>query len=89
MYNLTFLFQSSSYPLAINFQEKVVEGLEGHGPSAEDELKEAVQVLEQLKEKASLEVSETLLSSMPPIDEYDDEVFSAKDSQSSISAMKR
>ncbi|KAG6403064.1 hypothetical protein SASPL_135281 [Salvia splendens] len=29
-----------SYPLAMNFQEKVVEGWEGHGPSAEDELKE-------------------------------------------------
>ncbi|GJY86267.1 alpha tubulin [Tanacetum coccineum] len=41
-----------SYALAINFQEKAVEAWRGHGPSAQDELKEAQRVLRQLKVKA-------------------------------------
>ncbi|WOG94908.1 hypothetical protein DCAR_0314205 [Daucus carota subsp. sativus] len=41
-----------SYAIAINFQEKVVEAWEGHGQSAEDELKEALRLLEHLKQKA-------------------------------------
>nr|GEV32280.1 hypothetical protein [Tanacetum cinerariifolium] len=41
-----------SYALAINFQEKAVEAWRGHGPSAQDELKEAQRVLHQLKVKA-------------------------------------
>ncbi|KAL3647754.1 hypothetical protein CASFOL_008722 [Castilleja foliolosa] len=69
-----------SYPLAINFQEKVVEGLEGHGPSAQDELDEAVKVLEQLKEKASAEVSEVLLKAFPLPEE--DEAFMANNNSS-------
>ncbi|GKB56631.1 kinesin light chain-related protein 1, partial [Tanacetum coccineum] len=40
------------YALAINFQEKAVEAWRGHGPSAQDELKEAQRVLHQLKVKA-------------------------------------
>ncbi|KAL0419776.1 UNVERIFIED_CONTAM: protein KINESIN LIGHT CHAIN-RELATED 2 [Sesamum radiatum] len=76
-----------SYPLAINFQEKVVEGLEGHGPSAQEELNEAIQVLEQLKEKASTSVSETLMNALPLPQE--DEGFSAKNPHSGISAMER
>ncbi|KAK4418383.1 hypothetical protein Salat_2251000 [Sesamum alatum] len=76
-----------SYPLAINFQEKVVEGLEAHGPSAQEELNEAIQVLEQLKEKASTSVSETLMSALPLPQE--DEGFSAKNPHSGISAMGR
>lgn len=76
-----------SYPLAINFQEKVVEGWEGHGSSAQDELEEAVRVLEQLKEKASTLVSETLLNAMPPPDE--DEHGSAENPDSASSVMKR
>ncbi|KAL2238761.1 UNVERIFIED_CONTAM: Protein KINESIN LIGHT CHAIN-RELATED 2 [Sesamum indicum] len=76
-----------SYPLAINFQEKVVEGLEGHGPSAQEELNEAIQVLEQLKEKASTSVSETLMNALPLPQE--DEDFSAKNPHSGISAMER
>ncbi|XP_051118656.1 protein KINESIN LIGHT CHAIN-RELATED 3 [Andrographis paniculata] len=55
-----------SYPLAINFQEKAVEALEGHGRSAEDEAREAIRVLEELKEKASRCVSEALLDALPP-----------------------
>ncbi|XP_074307343.1 protein KINESIN LIGHT CHAIN-RELATED 1-like [Silene latifolia] len=38
-----------SYPLAIEFQQKVVDALEGHGRSAEDAVKEAHRLLEQLK----------------------------------------
>ncbi|GJY27361.1 aquaporin NIP2-1-like protein [Tanacetum coccineum] len=41
-----------SYALAINFQEMAVEAWRGHGPSAQDELKEAQRVLRQLKVKA-------------------------------------
>ncbi|KAL7113077.1 hypothetical protein ACP275_04G041000 [Erythranthe tilingii] len=77
-----------SYPLAINFQEKVVESLEGHGASAEDELKEAVKIMEQLKEKASIQVSEALLSSMP-FPDNDDEPFSSDNSQPRITSSKR
>ncbi|GAB4841707.1 hypothetical protein Ancab_022429 [Ancistrocladus abbreviatus] len=42
-----------SYALAIEFQQQAIDAWEGHGPSAEDELKEARQLLEQLKKKAS------------------------------------
>ncbi|CAA2959881.1 Hypothetical predicted protein [Olea europaea subsp. europaea] len=54
-----------SYPLAINFQEKVVEAWEGHGPSAQDELKEATRVLEQLKSKAHGSSFESLTKAFP------------------------
>lgn len=45
-------FPLYSYALAINFQEKAIDGWSGHGPSANDELKEAKRVLEELKMKA-------------------------------------
>ncbi|CAL5357367.1 unnamed protein product [Camellia sinensis] len=41
-----------SYPLAIKFQEQVIDAWEGHGPSAQDELKEARRLLEKLKKEA-------------------------------------
>ncbi|XP_076926803.1 protein KINESIN LIGHT CHAIN-RELATED 2-like [Bidens hawaiensis] len=41
-----------SYALAINFQEKAIDGWRGHGPSASEELKEAIRVLDELKVKA-------------------------------------
>ncbi|KAK8476142.1 hypothetical protein V6N13_020421 [Hibiscus sabdariffa] len=41
-----------SYPLAIEFQQRVIDAWEGHGPSAEVELREAREVLEELKIKA-------------------------------------
>ncbi|XP_074316661.1 protein KINESIN LIGHT CHAIN-RELATED 2-like [Silene latifolia] len=41
-----------SYPLAIEFQQKVVDAWESHGLGAEDELKEARQLLQQLKVSA-------------------------------------
>ncbi|CAL5357354.1 unnamed protein product [Camellia sinensis] len=41
-----------SYPLAIKFQEQGIDAWEGHGPSAQDELKEACRLLEKLKKEA-------------------------------------
>ncbi|KAL8150371.1 hypothetical protein V2J09_020179 [Rumex salicifolius] len=42
-----------SFGLAIEFQERAVNAWKGHGPSAEDELREARRLLEQLKLKSS------------------------------------
>lgn len=41
-----------SYALAIQFQQQVVDAWESHGPSANDELREAHRLLEELKKKA-------------------------------------
>ncbi|GAV90183.1 TPR_10 domain-containing protein/TPR_12 domain-containing protein [Cephalotus follicularis] len=41
-----------SYTLAIGFQQRVVDGWESHGPSAQDELLEARRLLEQLNQRA-------------------------------------
>ncbi|XP_074316610.1 protein KINESIN LIGHT CHAIN-RELATED 2-like [Silene latifolia] len=41
-----------SYPLAIEFQQKAVDAWESHGRSEEDELREARQLLQQLKASA-------------------------------------
>ncbi|XP_021770198.1 protein KINESIN LIGHT CHAIN-RELATED 2-like [Chenopodium quinoa] len=41
-----------SYALAIEFQQKAVDAWGGHGKNAEDELREACRILEQLKIKA-------------------------------------
>ncbi|KAE8681778.1 RING-H2 finger protein ATL1-like [Hibiscus syriacus] len=41
-----------SYPLAIEFQQRVIDAWEGHGASAEAELREAQEVLKELKIKA-------------------------------------
>lgn len=41
-----------SFALAIGFQQQAVDAWESHGPSARDELREAHQMLEQLKKKA-------------------------------------
>ncbi|XAR61113.1 hypothetical protein NMG60_11034728 [Bertholletia excelsa] len=41
-----------SYLLAIKFQEQAIDAWEGHGSSAQEELKDACRVLEQLKKKA-------------------------------------
>ncbi|EPS61982.1 hypothetical protein M569_12810, partial [Genlisea aurea] len=53
-----------SYPLALNFQEKAVEAYEGYGAGAEEELREAIRVLDELKEKASAAVAETLIQEL-------------------------
>ncbi|KAG9155675.1 hypothetical protein Leryth_003943 [Lithospermum erythrorhizon] len=54
-----------NYDLAINFQNKVIEAWEDHGPSAEDELEEAQRLLEELKNKAREEMAKSLLKAMP------------------------
>ncbi|KAK9282474.1 hypothetical protein L1049_005392 [Liquidambar formosana] len=41
-----------SYALAIEFQQRVIDAYESHGRSAQDELKEAHRLLEQLQKKA-------------------------------------
>lgn len=41
-----------SHALAIEFQQRVVEAWESHGPSGHEELREAHRLLEQLKNKA-------------------------------------
>lgn len=41
-----------SYVLAIEFQQQVIDAWESHGASAEEELREARRLLEQLKRKA-------------------------------------
>ncbi|KAJ1417495.1 Tetratricopeptide-like helical domain superfamily [Sesbania bispinosa] len=44
--------EMGSYTLAIEFQQQVIDAWESHGASAEDELREAHRLLEQLKKKA-------------------------------------
>ncbi len=41
-----------SYALAMEFQKRVVDSWRNHGPSARDELKEAIRLYEQIKIKA-------------------------------------
>lgn len=41
-----------SYPLAIEFQQKAIDAWKGHGRNAEDEIKEACRLMDQLKVKA-------------------------------------
>lgn len=38
-----------SYPIALEFQQQVIDAWRSHGPSAADELREATQLLEHLK----------------------------------------
>ncbi|KAK6164470.1 hypothetical protein DH2020_001334 [Rehmannia glutinosa] len=59
----------------------------GHGPTAQDELDEAVRVLDELKEKATVAVSEALFKALPL--PHNDDTFSANNSQSGNSAMAR
>ncbi|KAF9612127.1 hypothetical protein IFM89_038310 [Coptis chinensis] len=51
-----------SYHLAIDFQQCAVDAWESHGPTAEDELKEATRVLEQLKKEACGSTTEHVLT---------------------------
>lgn len=52
--NLSKAYSSmGSYTLAIEFQQRAIDAWESHGPSAQDELREARRLLEQLKIKAS------------------------------------
>lgn len=49
----TYASWNCSYALAIEFQQQVIDAWESHGARAEDELREALRLLEQLKKKAS------------------------------------
>ncbi|XVF60234.1 hypothetical protein PTKIN_Ptkin08bG0028300 [Pterospermum kingtungense] len=51
--NLSIAYSAmGSYTLAIEFQQQVSDAWEGHGPSAQDRLREAHRILEELKRKA-------------------------------------
>lgn len=45
-------YWNCSHALAIEFQQQVIDAWESHGASAEEELKEALRLLDQLKRKA-------------------------------------
>lgn len=48
---ITSFLRCCSYSLAIEFQQQVIDAYESHGPSAQDELKEAQRLLDQLKKQ--------------------------------------
>ncbi|GLT74503.1 hypothetical protein SLA2020_462950 [Shorea laevis] len=55
-----------SYTLAIEFQQRVIDAWESHGPSAEDQLREAKRLLEELKKKAfSASTNEDPMKALP------------------------
>lgn len=56
-----------NYKLAIEFQEQAIETWESHGSSAQDELKEAHRILEELKQKACKSFSNELLTETMPL----------------------
>ena len=53
--------------LAIQFQQQVIDAWEGHGPSAEDEVKEAQRILTELKNKAHGASSNELITKALPL----------------------
>ncbi|KAK7345785.1 hypothetical protein VNO77_16396 [Canavalia gladiata] len=58
--------EMGSYVLAIEFQQQVIDAWESHGASAEDELREAQRLLEQLKQKAhSASATELPMKALP------------------------
>ncbi|KAL9264330.1 KINESIN LIGHT CHAIN-RELATED 2-like protein [Drosera capensis] len=61
-----------SYALAIEFQEQAINAWEGHGSTAEDMLKEARRVLEQLKLKVSGSPSDRVRTKPRPLPQTSD-----------------
>ncbi|GAB2234564.1 hypothetical protein Drorol1_Dr00003819 [Drosera rotundifolia] len=61
-----------SYALAIEFQQQAIDAWEGHGSTAEDMLKEARRVLEQLKLKASGSSSDGVRTKPRPLPQTSD-----------------
>ncbi|KAL9255564.1 KINESIN LIGHT CHAIN-RELATED 3-like protein [Drosera capensis] len=61
-----------SYALAIEFQQQAIDAWEGHGSTAEDMLKEARRVLEQLKLKASGSFSDGVRTKPRPLPQTSD-----------------
>ncbi|KAJ4822102.1 hypothetical protein Tsubulata_002819 [Turnera subulata] len=56
-----------SYALAIEFQQRAIDAWESHGASAEEELMEAQQVLEELKRKARAASTDELSTKANPL----------------------
>ena len=50
--SMTSCFCTCSYPLAMEFQKRVVDSWRNHGADARDELKEAMRLYNQIKAKA-------------------------------------
>ncbi|CAI9774380.1 unnamed protein product [Fraxinus pennsylvanica] len=65
---------------------KVVEAWEGHGPSAQDDLKEAIRALEQLKSKARGSSTESVTKALPL--PRDSEGISGRNLKSRVSIME-
>ncbi|RVX19204.1 hypothetical protein CK203_008865 [Vitis vinifera] len=55
------------YVLAIEFQQRVIDAWEGHGPSAYEELREAQRILTELKKKARGATSNELITKALPL----------------------
>lgn len=85
---MTSSFGFCSYTLAINFQEKVAEAWESHGPSAQDELREARRLLEQLKKKAHGVLSEQAAMKALPLSQTS-KFVSARSSQPGVTVSKK
>ncbi|KAL5796544.1 hypothetical protein ACOSQ2_001364 [Xanthoceras sorbifolium] len=75
-----------SYTLAIEFQQRVIVAWESHGPSAEDELREARRVLEQLKSKACVASTNQLPARALPLPHTN---FSGKSSEPDVSVNQK
>jgi hypothetical protein len=59
-------YWNCSHSLAIEFQQQVIDAWESHGASAEEELREAQRLLEQLKKKArGVSANEVPMKALP------------------------
>ncbi|XP_058082298.1 protein KINESIN LIGHT CHAIN-RELATED 1 isoform X2 [Magnolia sinica] len=65
-----------SYALAMEFQQRVMDAWESHGPNAKDEFREAHRLFEQLKKKARGSSSEVPRKALPL--PHSSEAFSTK-----------
>ncbi|KAG9451904.1 hypothetical protein H6P81_004808 [Aristolochia fimbriata] len=61
-----------SYTLAMEFQQRVIDAWESHGPSAKDEFREAHRLLEQLKRKARQPLNENEVPKALPLPRLND-----------------
>uniref|UniRef100_A0A0D9VMS7 Uncharacterized protein n=1 Tax=Leersia perrieri TaxID=77586 RepID=A0A0D9VMS7_9ORYZ len=74
-----------SYPLAMEFQKRVIDSWQNHGPSARDELKEAIRLYEKIKIKALALISpENSAIELPEPQEKEADSASTRSSESSI-----
>ncbi|TVU27682.1 hypothetical protein EJB05_19179, partial [Eragrostis curvula] len=68
-----------SYALAMEFQKRVVDSWRNHGPDARDELKEAIRLYNQIKEKALASLlPEDSTTALPEPQELESDSDSAK-----------